>query len=373
MAKWLSAKCSKCGPFWAQETTKKKIEKCSRCSSPLFDQPQNLIYSKEYLEEEDFCDEFTDFENYCRCQLTSSGEQKDGHYLPGEFRRPTQEEISDRGEYAVLEVKVYHENVKKIADYYHKQTKRENLDRHDIAWLNYWRQEHKKSLDRMNRMRHHWERIFMLLEESDHGDEFIRRSMNDLYTHEWFHNWELTEEGKLFLRHFPKKKSRSATVPSGELEDEIIEKDNFTNQYISSGPERSWSTEELAKNALFSLSFMKEDRDLLQKDVDHYRSEAPPPVNSETKFIWRKEKKLMHLTLVHPQKNGVEIIEIVGTDPNAISAARKRIEAARWLAQSEEDLHCQIEREQQLRANLNSIADILNELDYKDKFLNLSL
>jgi ribosomal protein S27AE len=34
MAKWLMAECPQCGPFWAQETLERKIERCSKWGNP---------------------------------------------------------------------------------------------------------------------------------------------------------------------------------------------------------------------------------------------------------------------------------------------------------------------------------------------------
>ena len=64
-------------------------------------------------------------------------------------------------------------------------------------------------------------------------------------------------------------------------------------------------------------------------------------------------------------------IEIIGTEPDAIFDAKERIEAARWLNQCEEDLAAHMERERLMRKHLDAIADIVDELDYSDKFLGL--
>jgi hypothetical protein len=137
--------------------------------------------------------------------------------------------------------------------------------------------------------------------------------------------------------------------------------------------DRIWPLEELAENVKWCISTMEEYRKHLQQDVDRYREEAPPPVNSETSFTWRKDGDLMHLTLIHPLENGTNEIEIVGTDPDAIFDARRRIEAARWLKQCEEDLAAHMERERQMREHLDAIADIVDKLDYSDKFLGRNL
>jgi hypothetical protein len=134
-----------------------------------------------------------------------------------------------------------------------------------------------------------------------------------------------------------------------------------------------WSLEELADNVKWCIHWMEDYRKHLQQGVDEHRAKAPPPVNSKTRFFWRKAGDMMHLTLIHPLENGTEEIEIIGTDPDAIFDAKKRIEAARWLKQCEEDLAAHIERERQMRKHLDAIADIVDKLDYSDKFLGQDL
>jgi hypothetical protein len=138
------------------------------------------------------------------------------------------------------------------------------------------------------------------------------------------------------------------------------------------GPtDRIWSLRELAENVQLCIYWMEDYRKDLQKDVDRYRAKALPPVSSKTRFIWRKDGDMMHLTLVHPLANGTQEIEIIGTDPDAIYNAKSRIEAARWLKQCEEDLAAHMERDRLMRKHLDAIADIVDELDYSDKFLEL--
>lgn len=129
-----------------------------------------------------------------------------------------------------------------------------------------------------------------------------------------------------------------------------------------------WSLRVLAENVKWCLRWMEDYRKQLQRDVDRYREKAPPPVNAETSFTWRKDGDLMHLTLIHPLENGTKEIEIVGTDPGAIYEARRRIEAARWLKQCEEDLADHLERDRLMRKHLEAIADMVDSLDYSDKF-----
>lgn len=137
--------------------------------------------------------------------------------------------------------------------------------------------------------------------------------------------------------------------------------------------DRIWSLEELAENVKWCLYWMEGYRKDLQQGVDMYRAKAPPPVSSKTRFIWRKVGDMMHLTLIHPLENGTNEIEIIGTEPDAIFDAKKRIEAARWLKQYEEDLAAHMERERLMGKNLDAIADIVDELDYNDKFLGQDL
>jgi hypothetical protein len=132
-----------------------------------------------------------------------------------------------------------------------------------------------------------------------------------------------------------------------------------------------WSLEDLADNVMWCLHWMEGYRKDLQQDVNKYRAKAPSPVSSNTRFVWRKDGNMMHLTLIHPLENGTEEIEIVGTDPEAIFDAKDRIEAARWLKQCEEDLASHMEHERLMRKHLDAIADIVDGLDYSDKFLDL--
>lgn len=364
MAKWLLAECKKCGQFWALETLQRKIEFCSRCKRPLSKPPKNLIYSKEDLEEEEeeLTDEFTDFEYHCRCQLTSSGEQTGGMWAPGEFRRPTRKEISERGEYAVDEVEFYHDQVKRIADHYFSKGLRY------MAWMTYWDDEYEKSTQRLQRLRHHFGGIFNELVSSGYRfDELIRRSMTDLWTSEWFANKENSEPVKK-CRYRLKLPNQSVVEAIAEEEKEIKEESLQQNIHENLYGE-SWSTEELARNAQFCLSDMKRYRKHLKKNVNKYRSEAPPPVNADTKIIWREGGGLMHLTLVHPLEDGTDAIEVVGTNYEAIRNARSRIEAARWLGQAEEDFNSHMERENRMMKHLDGIADILDELNYRDRYL----
>lgn len=134
---------------------------------------------------------------------------------------------------------------------------------------------------------------------------------------------------------------------------------------------RIWSLEELADNVRWCIDWMEDYRKDLQQGVDEYRAKAPPPVSSKTRFVWRKVGDMMHLTLIHPLENGTKEIEIIGTEPDAIFDAKERIEAARWLKQCEEDLAAHMERERLMRKHLDAIADIVDELDYSDKFLGL--
>ena len=135
--------------------------------------------------------------------------------------------------------------------------------------------------------------------------------------------------------------------------------------------DRIWSLEELSDNVGWCIHSMEEYRKHLQQDFDMYRAKAPPPVSSKTRFIWRKVGDMMHLTLIHPLENGTKEIEIIGTEPDAIFDAKERIEAARWLKQCEEDLAAHMERKRLMRKHLDAIADIVDELDYSDKFLGL--
>lgn len=377
MTVWLYAKCSNCGPFWGQETTIRKIKSCSRCNGPLSAPPENLIYSTEDLEEEeDLSDEFKDFENYCRCQLTSSGDWGKGHWVPGEHRKPVREEIADRGEYAVLEVDTYHRHIKKITDYYCRQANiwpinKKINNEHSNAWLNFWNREYKKSQERVREIRIHFEGAYKEYNESWYGDDMIRCSMDDLWTSEWFHNKneKLTEKKSCHLKMI--SVSRFPGLYS-QQEAEEIGLERWLHPYISPDDEiQSWSTEELSQNIMGCISSIDDYRKDLQKNVDNYQLKAPAPVNSRTKIIWRKSGKLMHLTLAHPLKDGTEQIETIGTDPDKIYDAKKRIEAARWLAQSKEDLKSHTKREKRLLNHLDRIADILDELNYHDKFLNV--
>lgn len=188
MAKWLIAECPQCGPFWAQETLEQKIELCSKCNGLLSGPPTNLVYSEDELyEEESISDEFTDFEKYCRQKLTGSED----------IRKPTQDEISDHPDYAALEVLSMHDHIKKIYDHYHKPkvvpVNREK-DGQDKAWLKFWSREYEKSLQRMVDLRSHFEGVYDILEDSGYGDDMIRRDMDDLWTHEWFHNRKQVEK-----------------------------------------------------------------------------------------------------------------------------------------------------------------------------------
>ncbi len=188
MAKWLIAQCPQCGPFWAQETLERKIERCSKCSGPLSGPPTNLVYSEDELyDQESISDEFTDFEKYCRRKLTGSNE----------IRRLTHDETSDHADYATLEVLAMHDHIKSIYDHYHEQkvlSFNRKRDLHDKAWLKFWKKEYEKSLQRMVDLRSHLEGLYDILEDSGYGDDMIRRDMDDLYTHEWFHNWRRAEK-----------------------------------------------------------------------------------------------------------------------------------------------------------------------------------
>lgn len=188
MAKWLIAECPQCGPFWAQETLERKIEHCSKCSGPLSGPPTNLVYSEDELyDQESISDEFTDFEKYCRRELTGSKE----------IRRPTHDEISDHTNYATLEVLAMHDQIKCIYDHYHQQKvlpfNRKKYP-HDKAWLKFWNEEYEKSLQHLVDLRSHLEGLYDILEDSGYGDDLIRRDMDDLWTHEWFHNWRQVEK-----------------------------------------------------------------------------------------------------------------------------------------------------------------------------------
>jgi hypothetical protein len=138
MAKWLKAQCPQCGPFWAQETRERKIERCSKCSGPLSGPPTNLAYSDDELDEvEGISDEFSDFEQYCRRQLTGSKE----------IRRPTSDEISDHTDYAALEVLSMHDHIKSIFDHYRKQKVLpfdRKQDPHNRAWREFWKEEYER-------------------------------------------------------------------------------------------------------------------------------------------------------------------------------------------------------------------------------------
>lgn len=188
MAKWLIAECPQCGPFWAQETLERKIERCSKCSGPLSGPPTNLVYSEDELyDQECISDEYTDFEKYCRLKLTGSKE----------IRRPTHDEISDHANYATLEVLAMHDHITSIYDHYHKQKVlpiNRKKDLPDKAWLKFWSKEYEKSLQRMVDLRSHLEGLYDILEDSGYGDDMIRRDMDDLWTHEWFHNRRQVEK-----------------------------------------------------------------------------------------------------------------------------------------------------------------------------------
>lgn len=191
MANWLMAKCPQCGPFWAQETLDRKIESCSKCGGALAGPPTNLAYSEDEMYEQEYItDEFTDFEKYCRHKLTGSNK----------IRKPTTDEISDNTEYAALEVLSLHDHIRKIYDHYHNQKvvpinrKKEETDK---AWEKFWNDEYEQSLQRMVDLRTHLEGVYDILENSGYGDDMIRRDMEDLWTHEWSHNWHKAEkEGK---------------------------------------------------------------------------------------------------------------------------------------------------------------------------------
>ena len=381
---WIFSECSNCGPFWARETTKHKIQACSRCGRPLSKKPENLIYSdEELMDEEDCSEELKDFGVYCRCQLTSSGEwqRERGCYFPGEFRSPTVEEVSDRGEYAANEVEDFHWNVKKLLAFYREQG---SHNTQDMAWLDYWSREYRESEERLRRMRKCFEKIDVLLDESDYGDDFIQRDMDDLWSSEWFHNWKQTEHGQEWTLRTQKLASVTRTEDlSDPLEVEANEEAFRPGALASAFPalnfdkmpdfsNKTRSLEQLAQDVMGCVHTMKDYRDHLEKDVDDYRSKAPPPVNSETRFHWRKSGALMHLTLSHPKEDGTETLEIIGTDPDDIRHAKSRIEAARWLAQREDELQSHIERERQLHRQLDRVADILDELDYQDRFMGVS-
>jgi hypothetical protein len=64
----------------------------------------------------------------------------------------------------------------------------------DKAWLKFWSKEYEKSLQRMVDLRSHLEGLYDILEESGYGDDMIRRDMDDLWTHEWFHNRKQVEK-----------------------------------------------------------------------------------------------------------------------------------------------------------------------------------
>jgi hypothetical protein len=188
LSKWLIAECPQCGPFWAQETLERKIERCSKCSGPLSGPPTNLAYSEDELDEqESISDEYTDFERNCRRELTGSKE----------IRRPTPDEISDHADYATLEVLSMHDHIKSIFDHYHKQKVlpfNRKKDPDDKAWREFWNKEYEKSLQRMVDLRSHLEGVYDILEASGYCDDMIRRDMDDLWTHEWFHNREQVEK-----------------------------------------------------------------------------------------------------------------------------------------------------------------------------------
>jgi hypothetical protein len=182
------AECPQCGLFWAQESLERKIERCSKCGGPLSGPPTNLVYSDDELyDQESISEEFTDFEKYCRRQLTGAEE----------MRKPTHDEISDHTNHAALEVLSMHDHIQKIYNHYHNKKVmplNRKKDAPDKAWLKFWGKEYEQSLQRLVDLRTHLEGIYDILESSDYGDDMIRRDMGDLRTREWFHNREQVEK-----------------------------------------------------------------------------------------------------------------------------------------------------------------------------------
>jgi hypothetical protein len=334
MARWLNADCPQCGPFWARQGKNRKVESCSRCGHPLPREPVNLIYSDDdLLEEEDCSPQMRDFDTYCRSELITPDEskRKRSPYLRGRLRRPTIEDISDRGEFAALEVEHHHEIVEKLFGYYREL---KNRDPQERAWCDYWRTEYRHSEDRLGRMRRCFEKIRIFLRESGFPEDFIRRDMNDLYTSEWSHNWRITtDKGKEWARRW--KRLRALTRDTDHSDDEPEEGpyedpfrvghtlafSNFDELRDSYPLRKTEPLEELAQETMGCLDDMEEYRGLLKKEVKEYRPKVPSPVCSQTRIHWRKAGRLVHLTLSHPQPDGTETIEVVGTGHKAIRHA----------------------------------------------------
>jgi hypothetical protein len=157
----------------------------------LSGRPTNLAYSEDEMHDQEYItEELIDFENYCRLKLTGSIE----------VRKPTTDEVSDNTEHAALEVISLHEHIQKIYSHYNNKkvvpiNQKNNVT--DTAWLKFWSKEYEQSLQRLVDLRTYFEGIYDIIESSGYGDDMIRRDMDDLWTHEWFHNREKAEkEGK---------------------------------------------------------------------------------------------------------------------------------------------------------------------------------